>query len=272
MASNRKSTETITRENLEAWNQVAPIHRQHNHQRLVQQFSQPGFSVLNDLEVEVLNSLEFKGKDVAQICCNNGQELISVKNLGAGRCVGFDGASEFIEEARTLASVANLDVEFVCTDVYDIGSEFSNAFDLTTITIGVLSWMPDLNRFFRIAANLLKPGGALFIYEQHPILEMFEPGGASEPINWELSYFDKSPYIDTNGLDYYGGQTYDAKPVTSFVHTMAEIIMAGVNNSLTVEYFEELPDHISNTWWNIEEANVGLPMSYILILRKSDPA
>ncbi len=35
--------------------------------------------------------------------------------------------------------------------------------------------MPDLARFFRVVAGLLRPGGQLVIYETHPVLEMFDP-------------------------------------------------------------------------------------------------
>ena len=81
-----------------------------------------------------------------------------------------------------------------------------------SITIGVLSWMPDLERFFAMAANLVKPGGALFIYEEHPIMRMVEPAAADAPIVWELSYFHRQPYVETAGLDYFSGESYQAKP------------------------------------------------------------
>jgi SAM-dependent methyltransferase len=262
------STKQITTANREAWEQVAPIHYKHNQAQLIESFSQPGFTSLDAIETKQLEELGVVGKDIAQICCNNGQELLSVKNMGAARCVGFDVAQGFIDHAQELAKFSGLNVEFVCTDIYDIGDEYTANFDLVTITVGVLGWMPNLHEFFAVVTKLIKPGGALFIYEQHPILEMFEPGEATDPIVWELSYFNKEPYIDTEGLDYFGGEQYKAKPATSFVHTMAEIIMAGVNNDLEVAHFEEFPHHISNTWWNLEESGVGLPMCYTLILQK----
>ncbi len=262
-------TKQLTTANLAAWEQAAPIHRRHNQAHLLEAFRTPGYSCLDQIETKQLETLGLDGKDVAQICCNNGCELLSVKNMGAGRCVGFDGSPGFVAQGRELAQASGLDVTFVCTDIYDIDEAYAFNFDLVTITIGVLSWMPDLPRFFSKVANLIKPGGALFIYEQHPILEMIKPGDAQEPIDWELSYFTKEPYVDTDGLDYYGGEKYDAKPATSFSHTMAEIIMASVNNGLAVEHFEEFPHHISNCWWNVEEAGIGLPMCYTLVLRKN---
>lgn len=262
-------TKEVTTANLAAWDEAAPVHRRHNQAKLIEDFSTPGFSCLDQVEMRRLEALDVAGKDVAQICCNNGQELLSVKNMGAARCVGFDGAQGFVDQGRELAEAGGLDVEFVCTDVYDIDERYELSFDLVTITIGVLGWMPDLQRFFSVVASLIKPGGALFIYEQHPILEMIEPADADAPIVWELSYFNREPYVETDGLDYYGNEKYDAKPATSFSHTMADIMMAGIDIGLAVEHFEEFPHHISNTWWNVEKSGIGLPMCYTLVLRKN---
>ena len=263
-----QKTKQISTANRAAWEQAAPIHHKHNQARLIESYSNPGFTDLDAVETERLEALGIAGKDVAQVCCNNGRELLSVKNMGAARCVGFDGAQGFIDQGRELAAVAGLGVEFVCTDIYDIDDEYAASFDVVTITIGVLGWMPDLDGFFAVVAKLIRPGGALFIYEHHPILEMIEPGEAGAPIAWELSYFTKEPYVDTGGLDYFGSEEYDAKPATSFSHTMAEVIMAGIDNGLAVEHFEEFPHHISCTWWNVEASDIGLPMCYTLILRK----
>jgi len=259
----------VTAANREAWEEAAPRHRAINHARYVKNFLTPSYSCLSEIETEVLKSLDVIGKDVAQVCCNNGRELLSIKNMGAARVVGFDGAQGFLDQAQEYANAARVEAEFVCTDIYDIAPEYHENFDIVTITIGVLGWMPDLQRFFDVVTGLIRPGGVLFIYEQHPILDMIEPAEKSAPVVWELSYFTKEPYVETHGLDYYSGETYDAKPVMSFSHTMAEIIMAGVSSGMGVEHFEERPEHISNTWWNVEASGMGMPMSYTLVFRKA---
>ena len=264
----KQDDETVLCANLVAWDEVAPIHRQHNHARLLAEVSRTDFSCLDQVELKQLIALDVTGKDVAQLCCNNGRELISMKKLGAARCVGFDGAAGFIDDARELAAASGSEITFVCSEIHDICDDFDRNFDIVTITIGVLGWMPDLTKFFAVAARLLRPGGALFIYEQHPILDMIKPGAADQPLEWELSYFSKEPYISTAGLDYYGDTEYVAQPVTSFSHTMSETIMAGLATGLGVEHFEEYAHHISNTWWNVESAQIGMPMCYTLVLRK----
>ena len=255
--------------NIAAWDEVAPIHRQHNHARHLQEVRQADFCCLDEIELRRLQALDVVDKSVAQLCCNNGRELISVKKMGAARCVGFDAAAGFISDAKELAEAAHCDVTFVSCDIHDISEEFTGNFDIVTITIGVISWMPDLAEFFDAAARLLRPGGAFFIYEHHPILEMIKPGPAGAALEWEVSYFSSEPYVSTEGLDYYGGTDYGAKPATSFMHTMSSIVMAGLGAGFSVEHFEEFPHHISNAWWNVEHAQIGLPMCYTLVFRKS---
>jgi ubiquinone/menaquinone biosynthesis C-methylase UbiE len=261
-------TGEYTAANRVAWEEVAPIHRKHNQADLIKSFSSPGYSCLDDIETKRLQALGVFKKDIAQVCCNNGRELLSVKNMGAARCVGFDGAQGFLDQGKEVAKAAGLEVEFVCCDVYDIDKAYHSKFDLLTITIGVLSWMPDIDRFFSAIEKLIRPGGAIFIYEQHPILDMIKPGEADAPIEWELSYFSKEPYVEVDGLDYFEGEAYDAKPATSFTHTISDVITAATKSGLSLEHFEELPHHISNTWWNVEKSNIGLPMCFTMVLRK----
>jgi SAM-dependent methyltransferase len=110
------------------------------------------------LETDVIVELEkigLEGKEVAQICCNNGRELLTLLTMGAAKGTGFDIAENFVGEARRLAREANLNAEFVATDIYDIEDKYSGQFDLVLITIGALCWFEDLGRFFEKVALVL---------------------------------------------------------------------------------------------------------------------
>src|SRR5258708_476228 len=133
-----------------AWEEVAPFHAKQSLQKLLRDFKQPGFSCLDPIETQWLVEINIKGKAVAHLCCNNGQELLSIKNLGAGYCVGFDISENFIEQARQLAQAGHIDCEFIATDVHRIPSTYDKRFDLIYISIGALGWMPDLEAFFAI--------------------------------------------------------------------------------------------------------------------------
>ena len=261
--------EKYVADNLKAWEEAAPIHARHNQARLIEAFSKGDFSALAEVTVGRLKANGVDGADIVQICCNNGQELLSTKALGARRLVGIDGTEGFVAQGRELAAAAGIEAEFVVANIYELPEQYQGKFDIALITIGVLSWMPDLKRFFEIAAGLLRPGGVLLIHEQHPVIEMMEPGGKDDPVKFELSYFDETAYVDASGLDYYGFETYDATPNNSFIHKMSDVIMAGLGVGMTVQHFEELPNHISNTWYNVEAAGIGMPMSYVLEFRKS---
>ena len=184
-----------------AWNEAAPIHKKLKFDQLIESVRQPGYSCLDSIETAQFHGIGLANKAVAQIGCNNGRELLSVKNLGAGRCVGFDISDQFIDQARQLATAGQIDCEFVCTDAYRISNQYTNTFDVVYITIGVLSWMPDIQQFFEVVARVLKPNCWLFVYELHPVLEMFEPSEQDDPPRAQNSYFKTDPYVEEEGLD-----------------------------------------------------------------------
>ena len=152
------------RANRAAWNASAAHHlKSARHERLLSGFAQPGFSCLDDLLEERLKALGVAGKDVAHLCCNNGCEILSVKNLGAARAVGFDQAGEFLKQGEMFRAAGNIDCELIETDVHAIDPSFDRAFDIVLITIGALGWMPDIGRFFGIVDRLLRKGGAFLV-------------------------------------------------------------------------------------------------------------
>lgn len=258
-----------TAANREAWNEAAPIHARQRFEQLLADFRRPGHSCLDALETRTLQEIGLAGKAVAQICCNNGRELLSVKNLGAARCVGFDISDGFIAQARQLARAGAIEAEFLTTDIYRIPARFDANFDLAIITIGVLGWMPDLKGFFSVVARLLKPGGQLFIYEQHPIMGMFEPGDPEPQPRLRHSYFRSDPFRDETGLDYWSGETYKSKPTYWFQHKLSDTMTACIGTGFALEAFTEHDHDVSNIFGNVTAQPILPPLSYSLIARKT---
>ena len=186
--------------NREAWNQVTPIHQQHTKIDLQAAVQAEDYSDLDATETAILQRLGFQQKRVAQLCCNNGRELISLLKLGAAAGVGFDIADEAIKEATLLGTLSKTNCEFVRTNVYEIDPAYFHQFDLVFTTIGALCWFDDLERFFAVAAQLLRPNGHLFVYEIHPVLDLFAlPGEEAYEAEQELkiaySYFRHEPFV-----------------------------------------------------------------------------
>lgn len=256
--------------NQAGWNEAADHHRAHpQFAELLENFSKPGFSCLDDIATTRLKMLGIKGQSVAQLCCNNARELLSIKNMGAGRCVGFDFSQAFLDQGREFAAVANLEAEFVQTEITAIPDAYNANFDLAVMTIGVLGWMTDLSAFFATVERVLKPGGRLFLYEDHPILNMYPDGEQPTPPVPDESYFRSKPYRAEGGLDYWSGESYDAEPVYWVFHKMSDIIMGVVGNGFQIEDFEELPNDIG-TRPSYANQPQQLPLSYVLIARKDN--
>lgn len=269
-------TTNYAERNREAWNQVTPIHQQHRKMDLQTAVQAEDFSVLDEIETTIHRRLGLPGKRVAHLCCNNGQELISVLKLGAASGVGFDIADEVIKEATLLGKLSKTTCEFVRANVYEIDPTYFQQFDLVVVTIGALCWFDDLERFFRIAAQLLRPSGHLFVYEIHPILNLFAlPGEADYEAEQELklayTYFRREPFVNEQGLDYVGNTHYAAKTTYAFPHTLAEIFTGMLKNGLTVCEFQEYAHDISLDFKHLEKYQ-KLPLCFTVVAQKEEAA
>ena len=276
MVSQRDTTsqsdlKKYTEANRDAWNEVMPRHQKAAREKWDRAFKQPGFVHLRSVEIDLLNRVGVKGKTIAHLCCNNGIELLSLKNLGAAACVGFDICDEAIKEAQERAESCGMACRFVRCDVYDIAAEYDNQFDMVYITTGALGWLPDLNRFFARAAALLRQNGCVFIYDSHPFAEMLPFDSSAHPASLSIvePYFKTDPHVDYGGLDYVGHSEYSSvKPQYWFVHTLSSILMSLIANGMAIEHFSEYETDISAGHHQIEALKAGVPLSYILIGRK----
>ena len=260
----------FTNANREAWDEAAPIHARINQAKLLEAFAKPGYSTLDQHCLDRLEKIGFQGKSVVQLCCNNGRELLSLKNLGAGQCVGVDTSADFIEQARELAKVSgHEDVDFVTADVYEVPADKTGPYDIVMCTIGVLGWMPNLEGFFDVVARLTHPGGHVFIEELHPVLMMYEEGEGDAPSYLAHSYFKEDPWVETSGIDYYEGTRYPSKTHYCFQHTLADIIMTAIDAGLVLEHFSELGFNIGNFCADLEHAESKPPMGMTMVWRKS---
>ena len=263
----------IIKANRTAWNRATDAHQASRGDSLKKKFAQPGFSVLDDIESGKLREFGIDGKRVAQLCCNNGQETISLLTLGASEAIGFDICDKAIAEARELTVIANANCQFVQTSVYNIGTEYHNSFDIVYITIGALAWLPDLRAFFQIVSDLLVSGGQLIIYEQHPFLYLFPDASEKEfdpddPARVSYSYFRTEPWVNDDGIDYVGNTVYEAEPSYSFTQKLSDILNAIIASGIALVELNEYGHDISTTFGAL--AKVGrVPMCYLLTGRKS---
>lgn len=256
----------ITSANRTMWNETAEVHAHLKLEALLERFRDSTFSLLDDIERSALLEIGVAGRDVAQLSCNNGRELLCVERLGARRCVGFDISDAFIAQAHALAEAAGSRAEFLATDVYEIPESYDAAFDIVYVTVGALGWFPDLDAWYGVAARLLRPGGHLVIYEMHPILDMFD--AADGPVI-KHSYFRTEPYFEESGPDYYDPNAMIGSPSYWFHHKMSDVIGGAIAAGFQIRRFEELGHDVSNVFRAFADLPAKPPLSYLLIGRSA---
>ncbi len=258
--------------NRKMWNETAGVHAQFNLSRLQERVKSPDFSTFDEVEKRIFANIDLRDKAVIQLGCNNGRELISVKKAGAGRCVGIDISDNFIAQARQLASSGQVDMDFIRSSVYDLAHDFDGQFDLVYISIGFLGWLPDLNALFGIASRLLKDDGQIFIYEMHPILNMFN---AEKGLVIDTSYFAREsggqvePFVEEASPDYLDPSQLVNAVSYWFPHKLSDVITACLEHHLSLTHFQEYAHDISEVYAQFEHFEKKLPLCYSLVARKT---
>jgi SAM-dependent methyltransferase len=264
----RRTRKEYTDANRVAWDEAAPRHAAHNNDELFSAARDPDFVSFEGDILTTLQAVGVEGKSVIQLGCNNARETLSLRNMGAARCVGVDASEEFLVHGREMIRIADAagQVELVCADVYDLPTEFNASFDMVLVTIGVVSWMPDLQAFFEVIRGLLKPGGQLVMEEMHPVLFMYEENAETGVSSIQYSYFNEEIWEETGGLDYYGHEVYDGAPNYSFMYRLDEILMAGIERGLSLSYIRELDYDISNFCSDLEQSPTKPPLGFVLVM------
>jgi len=217
-----------------------------------------------------LEKKDLKNKTVAQFCCNNGRELLSLMRLGAKKGIGFDIAENIIAQAEDTAIKADIaNCEFIACNVLDIPADYYDSFDFIFFTVGAITWFEDLSLLFDKVSKCLKPNGTVLINDFHPLVNMLplpdeEAFDKNSPNRLVHSYFRKEPWIENNGMGYMSGE-YLSKTFTSFSHTMSDIINSlSASGLVTIKLNENDFDIGITDVYN----DKGFPLSFTLIARK----
>lgn len=269
MSGNRRNDNYI-RQNKEAWEEAFEHRRpgwgESDHEIL----ADGGLPFFCPDAAKELKAIDFRGKTIAQFCCNNGRELLSLMRLGAKDGVGFDIAENIIAQAVDTANKAGIEnCRFVSCNILDIPEQYCHCFDFIMFTIGAITWFEDLNGLFEKVSCCLKPGGVLFIHDFHPFMNMLpipgEPDFDEAHLNRiAYSYFRREPWIENGGMGYISGQ-YASKPFTSFSHTMSAIINAVSGVGLRIVKLNEYDYDIGLS--DLYDKK-GYPLSYLLTAEK----
>jgi SAM-dependent methyltransferase len=179
---------------------------------------------------------------------------VSLARLGA-RMSGLDFSGPALEVASRLAVDCGQVIEFVESDVYDAVAVLGRErFDFVYTGIGALCWIPSVDRWARVVADLLRPGGFLFIREGHPMLWTMSDPRPDQLVVVEYPYFETAGTVFVEEHSYVEHDDPLAAPtIVHFNHGLSEIFNALWRAGLTITMFEE---HRSVPWNALGDAMV----------------
>ena len=217
--------------------------------------------------VHTVENMDFHGKTIAQFCCNNGRELLSLMQLGAARGVGFDIAENLIAQARETAEAVGAACTFEACNLLELPARYMGQFDFIFFTVGALAWFQELDPVFALVKRCLKPDGGLLVHDSHPFLCLLPVPGEEAYREGEVRvthpYFRDAPWLENSGMRYLS-ETYESPTFTSFTHTVSDIIGGVLRAGLRLETFHEYPCDVGIT--PVYEGK-DLPLSYLLLAK-----
>jgi SAM-dependent methyltransferase len=217
-----------------------------------------------------------EGLDVVHLQCHIGTDTLSLARLGAASVTGLDFSAPALDAARALAAECGARITYVEAELYDAVSALgAGRFDLVYTGIGALCWLPDVARWARVVADLLRPGGRLFVREGHPMLWSLSDPRPDGLLVVEYPYFETPGVAFREEFSYVEHDEPLASPDTvSFNHGLGEIFTALADAGLRVSALEE---HDSAPWnalgdamvdedgeFRLREGRERLPLTYTL--------
>lgn len=237
-----------------------------------------GRNTLKPMELTELDDVT--GRRIAHLQCHFGMDTLSLARMGA-EIVGLDYSANAVRAARTLATEVDVAAAFVESNVYDARLALEGDFDLVYTSWGVLSWLPDLTRWARVAASLLKPGGRFYLAECHPATHWFDDEcDGDQPLRVRYPWRnDGGPETYDDGGSYADRDADIENSVEMFFrHGLGEIVTAALQAGLVLEFLHEhdalcwqgLPHLVEggDLQWRLPEGRAGIPLSFTLSARK----
>ncbi len=225
------------------------------------------------------------GKRLLHLQCHIGTDTLSWASRGAV-VTGVDFSPPALAIARGLArDLGQADrARFVESDVYRLPDVLTGEFDVVFASWGAIGWLPDVGRWFRVAAHFAAPGGFVYLADGHPTAFVFNDDAAT-PADLRVTY----PYFTTREpLVYVGPEVAGSYAVPDaatlhnatheWIHPLAAIAQAAIDAGLTIEL---LPEHAEIPWrmfpflepgedglYRLPDGMPSIPLAFSLRARK----
>jgi SAM-dependent methyltransferase len=231
--------------NRASWDERAPAHAASPDYAVERFIADPEFlSEVVRFDRPLLGNV--RGLRGVHLQCHIGTDTISLARLGA-EMTGLDFSEASVAEAGRLSDLANTPVEFVESNVYDALDVLEmESYDLVYTGVGALCWLPDIGRWADVVADLLRPGGRLFIREGHPMLWALDEAH-TDLLVVDYPYFETvEPLVDDDDGTYVTtDQKFSKNETHSWNHGLGETVTALLRAGMELT---GLTEHDSVPW------------------------
>jgi SAM-dependent methyltransferase len=256
-------------DNRAAWNEGAAEYRREIEETI--RFLRGGGSNLHPIERAMLGDLRAWCRRAVHLQCASGRDTLSLLNEGVGEVVGIDISDLMIENARRTSEALAAPARWIRCDVLDAPHDLDGGFDLVYTGRGAIGWIHDLGAWAAVVARLLRPGGVLSLFDDHPVTYLFD-NEAAALIPTEVDYFGHAESSRGWSESYLGdlGTTPDRLAVKhERLWPIAAIVTALLDAGLTLERLGEHPDRYWDSYERLApEVRERLPMTFSVLARK----
>lgn len=145
-------------------------------------FPEERFEAAVEQVEKILQLVHFQGQSVLDLACGPGRHAIELAKRGL-RVTGVDRSPFLLEKAKTRASEAGVEVEWVQKDMRDFSRPES--FDLLINMFSSFGYFEDQDDDLRVLQNVhrsLRPGGSclLDVQGKERLARVFQPTGSHE--------------------------------------------------------------------------------------------
>jgi SAM-dependent methyltransferase len=238
--------------NKASWNERAPIHvNSFMHGYDLEAFK-AGRSTLVNGELDAIGDVT--GKELVHLQCHFGLDTLSWARAGA-KVTGLDFSEEAIAAAREIAAEIGVEAEFVVSNVYDAAKVLGRQYDIVYTGIGAICWLPDIDAWAQVMADLVKPRGEFYFVEFHPTEwiwdEDFKPGYDYFTPKEGLALHEAGSYADPNAVT-------EHNDTVQWNHTLGEVVSALIKAGLRITELKEHDTTMVKVWDFLEDAGNGL--------------
>ena len=234
-------------------------------------FLRAGGSNLHPVERANLGDLRAWCSRVIHLQCASGRDTLSLWNEGVEELVGVDISDVHIANARRISEALGVPARWYRCDVLNVPPELDEWADLVYTGRGALCWLHNLNQWGEVVFRLLRPGGLVHVFDDHPVVWLFDDT-TGDYVYSEVPYFGHSELVQGWPSSYIGdlGKSVE-QHAEKFerLWSLADVFQALRGAGLVVENFGEHPDEYWDAMPDLKpELRGRIPMTFSMMARR----